>query len=284
MKKIIVPILMLTMFSICSCQDKKAEQNVAHESQVDSLQRIIVQKDNEINDMLGTLNEIQEGLRLINQAEEQVTLLKTGEDSNKSQQIRENIQFIAEKMKRNRELISKLRQRLRESSLNGEQLKATIDGLVQQLDSKDRELQSLRAELNVKDIQIADLDERVSMLNNNVDELKEESSQKSQTISAQDKLLNTAWYVFGTKKELKDQHIIENDRVLQSNFNKSYFTKVDIRVDKEIKLYSKSASLMTNHPASSYTLQQDANKQYVLRITNPEAFWGTSKYLVVLVK
>lgn len=284
MKKIIVPILMLTMFSICSCQDKKAVQNVAQESQVDSLQRIIVQKDNEINDMLGTLNEIQEGLRLINQAEEQVTLLKSGENSNKTQQIRENIQFIAEKMKRNRELISKLRQRLRESSLNGEQLKATIDGLVQQLDSKDRELQSLRAELNVKDIQIADLDERVSRLNDNVDELKEESSQKSQTISAQDKLLNTAWYVFGTKKELKDQHIIENDRVLQANFNKSYFTKVDIRVDKEIKLYSKSASLMTNHPASSYTLQQDANKQYVLRITNPEAFWGTSKYLVVLVK
>jgi hypothetical protein len=31
-------------------------------------------------------------------------------------------------------------------------------------------------------------------------------------------------------------------------------------------------------------LQRDANKQYVLRITNPEAFWATSKYLVILVK
>ena len=72
--------------------------------------------------------------------------------------------------------------------------------------------------------------------------------------------------------------------MLQSNFNKSYFTKIDIRVDKEIKLYSKSAKLLTTHPAGSYTLTQDANKQYVLQITNPEIFWSTSKYLVILVK
>ncbi|WP_256387549.1 hypothetical protein [Prevotella sp. P3-122] len=41
---------------------------------------------------------------------------------------------------------------------------------------------------------------------------------------------------------------------------------------------------MTTHPSSSYTLAQDAKKQYVLRITNPQIFWSTSKYLVVLVK
>ena len=87
-----------------------------------------------------------------------------------------------------------------------------------------------------------------------------------------------------TKKELKEQNILDKGEVLQSNFNKDYFTKIDIRIDKEIKLYSKSAQIMTSHPAGSYTLQPDANKQYVLRINNPEAFWSTSKYLVVLVK
>ena len=71
---------------------------------------------------------------------------------------------------------------------------------------------------------------------------------------------------------------------MQSNFNKNYFTKIDIRVDKEIKLYSKSARMLTSHPAGSYTLQPDAQQQYVLRITNPQQFWSTSKYLVVLVK
>ena len=100
----------------------------------------------------------------------------------------------------------------------------------------------------------------------------------------QDKQLHTAWFVFGTKKELKEQQILVDGKVLQSSFNKEYFTKIDIRVDKEIKLYSSSAKMLTSHPSSSYTLQRDANKQYVLRITDPQLFWSTSKYLVVLVK
>ena len=77
---------------------------------------------------------------------------------------------------------------------------------------------------------------------------------------------------------------LDRGEVLQSNFNKEYFTKIDIRIDKEIKLYSSSAEILTNHPAGSYTLQRDAKKQYVLRITDPQAFWSTSKYLVILVK
>lgn len=55
-------------------------------------------------------------------------------------------------------------------------------------------------------------------------------------------------------------------------------------MQKEIKLYSKSAKILTMHPSSSYTLQRDANKQYVLRISNPQIFWSTSKYLVIQVK
>jgi chromosome segregation ATPase len=248
------------------------------------LQKIIDQKDNEINDMMSTLNQIQEGFREIAQAENRVNIVKDGERTDKAQQIRENIQFISNTMKRNRELINKLQQQVRESSVKGDQLKATIESMVKQLEEKDQQLQQLRAELDSKDIHISELDEKISNLNTHVEDLKTESKQKSETISNQDKQLNTAWFVFGTKKELKEQHIIEGDRVLQSNFNKSYFTKIDIRVDKEIKLYSKSAKLLTMHPSSSYTLQQDANKQYVLRITNPQLFWSTSKYLVVLVK
>ena len=121
-------------------------------------------------------------------------------------------------------------------------------------------------------------------LNTDVSNLSEDNAQKQQTIQTQDKQLNSAWFVFGTKSELKEQNILQDGKVLQSNFNKEYFTKIDIRVDKEIKLYSRSAKLMTAHPAGSYTLERDANKQYILRITNPQQFWSTSKYLVILVK
>lgn len=284
MRKLFFMAAAIMMLVATGCKNEPRMAPVADSTERDSLQKIIDQKDNEINDMMSTLNQIQEGFREIAQAENRVSIVKDGERTDKAQQIRENIQFISNTMKHNRELISKLQQQLRESSVKGDQLKATIEGFIKQLDEKDQQLQQLRAELDSKDIHISELDETISNLNTNVENLKNESKEKSATISTQDKQLNTAWFVFGTKKELKEQHIIEGDRVLQSNFNNSYFTKIDIRVEKEIKLYSKSAKVLTMHPSSSYTLQEDANKQYVLRITNPQLFWSTSKYLVVLVK
>ena len=283
MKKLIF-LVMAGALILTGCDDKKSTQSLESLAQADSLRKIIEQRDNEINDMMGTLNEIQEGLREITEAENRVSIAKDGEGSNKAQQIKENVSFISNRMKQNRELIKKLQKQLRESSYKGDELKKTVENLIRQLDEKDQQLQQLRAELDAKDIHITELDETVNNLNTSVSNLKSESASKSQTISDQDKQLNTAWFVFGTKKELKNQHILEDGKVLQSNFNKSYFTKIDIRVDKEIKLYSKSAMILTTHPSSSYTLAQDAKKQYVLRITNPQLFWSTSKYLVVLVK
>ena len=272
------------LLTLASCTEEKKIAQPAEAEKIDSLERVVLQKDNEINDMLSTLNEIQDGFRAITEAENRVSVVKDGERSDKAEQIRENISFISNTMKRNRELIAKLRQQARESSVKSEQMKQTIENLVSQLEEKNAQLQQLRAELDAKDIHIAELNENINNLNTNVTNLQTENNEKSQTISTQDKQLHTAWYVFGTKKELKDQRILEGDRVLQANFNKSYFTKIDIRVDKEIKLYSKSARILTTHPSSSYTLVQDANKQYILRINNPQLFWSTSKYLVVVVK
>lgn len=271
-------------FACFGCQNNKKNSDLENASQADSLQQIISQKDNEINDMMSTLNDIQEGFKEINEAEDRVTVSKEGEGASKGQQIREDIRFIASAMKRNRELIVKLRNQLRQSSLKGDALKKAVDNLTAQLEEKDKQLQQMRAELDAKDIHISELDETINNLNTSVSNLATESSRKSQVINSQDRQLNTAWFVFGTRKELKEQRIIEGDKVLQANFNKDYFTKIDIRVDKEIKLYSKSAKILTMHPSSSYVLQRDANKQYVLRITNPEIFWSTSKYLVILVK
>jgi hypothetical protein len=285
MRKLLsVTLIAILSLAFVGCQGNKQSADSAERAQTDSLRQVISQKDNEINDMMGTLNEIQDGFNEINAAENRVTIAKGGEGANKEQQIRENIQFIAKTMKHNRELIAKLRNQLKQSSVKGDALKNTLESLSKQLEEKDKQLQQMRAELDAKDIHITELDEAINNLHTNVNNLANESSKKSQVINSQDKQLNTAWFVFGTRKELKEQRIIEGDKVLQSNFNKNYFTKIDIRVDKEIKLYSKYAKVLTMHPSSSYLLQRDANKQYTLKITNPEIFWSTSKYLVILVR
>ena len=272
MKKcLFIAICVLALVS-CKEEPKAPVVDMVQVEANDSLQKIIDQRDAEINEMIATLNEIQEGFRLINEAERRATLAKEGEGADRVTQIKSDIKFIQDKMASNKKLIEQLRLQLNESSFKGEELKKTIDGLVSQLESKDKQLADLQEALNAKDMRITEMDAAINTLNNDVADLKNESSQKSQTISEQDRQLNLAYYVYGTKSELKEQNIMDKGEVLKKDFNKNYFTKIDIRHQKEIKLYSKYARLMTPHPASSYKLVADASKQYTLQITHPEVF------------
>lgn len=277
--------MVLATALLSACVERKAAPvSVRAVVKDDSLEQIIAQRDSQINSMMATMNEIQAGFNEISEAENRVNIIQDGERTDKAAQIKENIKFIADRMQQNRELIKKLQKQLRESDFKSQELKRVIANMLRQLDEKDQQLQQLRAELDAKNIHIAELDETIEKLNENVSDLSEESSAKTKTIDSQDAQLNTAWFVFGTKRELKEQYILDDGKVLQSNFNKSYFTKIDIRVTTEVRLYSKSAKILTTHPSGSYELVQDSNKQYVLKITNPQIFWSTSKYLVILVK
>ncbi len=282
MKKLFIFAMCAIALASCNEGAKKAEAQARAER--DSLNQVIAQKDDEINDMMTTLIDIEEGFREITEAQNRVTLAKSGEGTNTKQRIAENFQFIQSMMQQNKDLINKLKQQVRESSIKGDKLKKVIANLTEQMETKDKQITELVEQLELKNIHIGELKYAINTLKEDAQSLQDENEAQSKTINAQDKQLNTAWFAYGTKDELKKQHILESGKVLQANFNKEYFTKIDIRVDKEIKLYSKSAKLLTTHPASAYTLQQDANKQYVLRITDPQAFWSTSKYLVVQVK
>ena len=271
----------VVLFSLCaaavlaSCNNSGQSKD-ALKLQNDSLMVELSNRDAELDEIMGSFNEIQEGFREINEAENRVDLTGDAiENKSSADKIKEDIRFISEKLKSNREEIAKLEK----------QLKKAIKNLTAQLEEKQRQIETLQAELASKNIRIAELDEAVSDLNKNVDQLTAENEAKAQTVAAQDKALNTAWYVFGTKSELKDQKILNRGDVLKDNeFNKDYFTEIDIRKDKEIKLYSKRATLLTTHPAGSYELAKDDKGQIILKITNPNQFWSVSRYLVIQVR
>ena len=288
MKKVLFFAICLLAIASCKNEEKAPTVQTVVVEGNDSLQAIIDQREKEIEDIMAVFNEIQEGLNSITEAENRVTLAKSGEGSDRASKIMADIRFIQNKMKENKNLIEKLRKQLNDSSIQGEELKKTmqktIDGLVAQMEEKDRQLNELRQLVNEKDVKINQMGEAITTLNNDVSDLRTENSQKQQTIDNQDKQLHQAYYVYGTKSELKEQNILEKGEVLKSNFNKNYFTKIDIRNQKEIKLYSKSAKVLTPHPASSYRFETDASKQYTLHIIDPESFWRTSKYLVIVVK
>jgi hypothetical protein len=87
------------------------------------------------------------------------------------------------------------------------------------------------------------------------------------------------------EQKILTQKFLQKKQVLKdSDFNKDYFTQIDIRTDKEIKLYSKDAELLTTHPAGSYELIKDEKELLTLKIVNPNDFWSVSRYLVIQVK
>ena len=273
MKKILI--FVAFALSLGACEKFSGQQEAAQQER-DSLQRIINEKDMELDDILTTFNEVQEGIRRINEAEGRVTIAEGNPESASTKEvIRDNMDFIKEAMQQNRDMIAQLQAKMQE----------TIKNLQAQIDAQAARIQELEAALAEKEALIESQGEAIAGLSNNVASLTEDNKMKAEKMQQQDKDLNTAWFVFGTKSELKEQKILDKGDVLKSgDFNKDYFTKVDIRYDKDIKFYSKSAQLLSTHPAGSYKLVKDKQGQYELHITDPQKFWSVSKYLVVQVK
>ena len=292
MKKIILLFAAIALLCAASCSTKKEKEENAKDpsaATIDSLRQALAQTQNESSDMIETLSQIQEGFDKINEAEGIVNVESRQGESGNRQRILDNMAVIQNKLRLNRELIANLQLQLRTSNQSDARTKAKLEAMVEnfnkQLEEKNQEIEALRAELAQKDIKIAEQGEQIDALSSNVSDLAQKNEEKARTVAEQDKELNTAYYVFGTKRELREQRILQKGDVLKGNdFNKDYFTRIDLRVTKTIKLYSKSAKHMTNHPAGSYSLDKDAQGQYTLRITNPQAFWSVSKYLVITVK
>lgn len=281
----------LLFFAACAlglsaCNMTGEQQQDAVQQERDSLQRIINEKDMELDDILGVFNEVQEGIRRINEAEGRVTIAEGNPESASSKEvIRDNMDFIKQAMQQNRDLIAQLQEKLKNSSIKNTKMQKTIESLQAQIDAQSARIQELEASLAEKDALIEAQGDAIAGLSNDVVSLTEENKQKTEKVQQQDKELNSAWFVFGTKSELKEQKILTSGDVLKSgDFNKDYFTKVDIRYDKDIKFYSKSAQLLSTHPSGTYQLAKDKQGQYELHITDPQKFWSVSKYLVVLVK
>lgn len=285
MKKCILFIALATM--LVSCDNLfKGSKTSEEETRMDSLQSLLDQKDSELDEMMSTFNEIQEGFDAINEAEGRINLMSQGEEGNGAKaNIKENMEFIEKTMLENRRKIEELQDKLSKSSVNASKMQAAINKLTEQLEQKTKEIEELRAQLAERDSKIEELGTSVEQLTAENTQVKAEKEANAEIARAQDAQLNTAWYVFGTTKELKEHKILVDGDVLKSKeLDTDYLKKIDIRKTNVIPLNSKSAKILTTHPAGSYSLLKDSKGEYTLRITNASEFWSVSKYLVIRVK
>lgn len=274
-----------------SCNKQKIKQL---EMKSDSLTQQANLKDESINEFIKSFNDIQDNLDSIKRKEmiiTEQTELKTELQKKAKDQINEDVNTIYQLLLDTRSKLDDVRKKLGKSNFKVEELEKMVNHLTQQLEEKDKEIAALKEELENMNIEI-------TALTMDVGNLKQQNAQKETLIKDQegvinDKIteLNTAYYVVGTKKDLKDNNIltaeggfigIGKNKKLKQDFDDKLFTKIDITKTTQIPIPGKKPKIITNHPTESYKISGEGDSA-ILEIINANSFWKSSKYLVVVI-
>ena len=286
MKKIkLVPffvIIILTNLLVSNCGKGSDESENPIKDSVENvsgnLNGKLNEKDAAIQELVSSFNEIQENLNTIKEKEKIISKVTSdGDVKSKEDQIKEDIQSIYDLMAKNKDRIGSLSKKLKNSKLKIDGLEKMIDNMQATLNLKDSEIEELKTKIEGLNVEL-------SNLTTNYKAVENESNQKTE-------IINTAFYAIGTSKELKEKNVITKEggiiglgktTKLSSDFNKDYFTKINIEKTTSINLGAKKIKILTTHPSNSYKLIGEKPIEK-LEITNTKEFWSASKYLVIIL-
>jgi len=294
MKKISYLVWLIIALAVMpSCQrTNQLEQEAMRQDSINAvLQDSINTANAEKDSLMQLMGDIADGMEQIKQLEDIVSVNNlNGETPDRKKQIRDDIVLIQQSINRHKQRLAELEKRLKQSTNYNSTMQKSIEQLKSQLEDQQKTINGLTEQLATAHIQIKNLNQSVDSLNTvnkAVVKEKEAAQQESKELTNEVTNLNTCYYVVGSKKELKNNKIIETGflrktKILEGDFEMSYFTKADRRTLSEIPLHSKKAQLLTSHPKDSYEIVDHGNVK-TLHITNAKRFWEKSNFLVVQV-
>jgi predicted RNase H-like nuclease (RuvC/YqgF family) len=281
MKKILILLLVVPFWF--SCKNDQPETDPVKDSllnETSKLSNISTTQAASLDSFFRAMNDIQTNLDEIKKKEKMISKDTAGGDvAGRKQQITNDIQAIYDMMVQNKQRLATAKKNLKNSNLQIASMQTTIDNLTVQLSEKEQEITDLKNNLEKMNLELSNL----SM---NYSELQSESDAKTTVI-------NTAYYAYGTKKQLTANGVLTKEggfiglgksNKLSETMNKEYFTQVDISKTSEIQLSAKEAKLITTHPAGSYKIEGADGRADKIVILDSEKFWSVSKYLVIVVE
>lgn len=246
----------------------------------------ISEKDLLITQYSEFILDVQSNLNQIRNRENTVLLPRGGDMTIQTpEQIKKDLQELGALLADNKKKIASMKSKLSNSTIQMDDLEKVIRNLSAQAEEREVKILGMKSELS--DMGVA-FDELMAAYENNIEVIAE----KEETIENQDNLLHTAYYAFGTKKELKENNVISAEggfigigktKTLKDDFNKKYFTKVNTKELTAIPMGVKKAEIITTHPAGSYELVGEDTVEKIT-ILDADKFWSVSKYLVVVTK
>ena len=285
--------LMIGLALMPSCKRaSQLEQEAMRQDSINAaLQDSINTANAEKDSLMQLMSDIADGMAQIKELEDIVSVNHlSGETPDRKKQLRDDIVLIQQSITKHKQRLEELEKRLKQSTNYNSKMEKSIALMKQQLEDQQKTINNLTDQLAAAHIQIKSLNQSVDSLNTvnkTVVQEKEKAQEESRNLTNEVNNLNVCYYVIGSKKELKANKIIETGflrktKILQGDYEMSYFTKADRRTLNEIPLHSKKAQVMTNHPKDAYEII-DQNGVKVLRILNPNRFWEKSNFLVIKV-
>ena len=292
MKKIhMISVLALLAVTFTSCMVSTSKYE-ALQAERDSLAVVAANVTTDFESSLQTINEIETALQTIREAENIIMLENQEGNTNYAEA---QIEAIDRTIQQNKAKIEELEKQLAEAGSKSKQLTATINRLKNELNEKDTYINNLRSELEASQVQVASLTEQVNDLNQNVDSLNAnienlnaQNAEHQATILQQDAEINKVYYMVAPMETLMEYGLVTSDGIFSKKASNEIDKKLLIAADKRelnhLSLNSRKATILTNHPESSYTLTKGDDKNYSLDIVDPEAFWNISNYLIISIK
>lgn len=264
----------------------------AAKAKLEEVNREIVYRDSLLEDVTNAVFMVDANLDSMKIVEMAIIAqLEKGSRGDRAQ-IKGGVDAIHNMMAMNQAYIDQLRSDLGESNA----LNARLMAIIESLEKRARESNTRIAQLNGE---LAAMGEQYRLMVGEYTEADQERKRLLGEVRAantsignmnaqmreMENAMNTVYVVSGTKKQLTEKGVLEGgllkNQQVNANLDKMLFTPYDMREFFEYKLNAAKVKLVTEHPSDSYSIGQEEGKA-VLKIESPKAFWGLSKYLVVM--
>jgi uncharacterized coiled-coil protein SlyX len=247
----------------------------------------VTTRDSELNEWMTTFDEIENNIVMIKEKEHTISIINSSNtelSTDKRQQVLEDMKYINTLLEQNKQKIASLNAQLKKSGGTMKVLESKITDLEASIKRNEYEISELKTSLVDKKFEVEQLNTQVTIMQDTI-------ATKNEKINNQIYEMNKAFFAIGTYKELRAKGLLTREggfiglgktKSLAGNFSDNSFTQIDITVTESLPFSSKSAKLITEHPANSYQFIRDKDEKIEsLEITDPVQFWKISKYVVV---
>ncbi len=279
---------------LIACNTQELENQVAQlELEKSEIKAAAHQKDASLTEFMQSMSDIEGNLREIREREMNIALAREANLGAEAlgKKIKEDVKVINELLVQNRSKIDYLNQQVAVSQNKNSKLNRMMGQLqtelTQQIDERETQIDTLKGQLLAQQVTI-------EALNTNLTTLMDVNHQQDSLIDRQTVSLNTAYYAMGSTKELEEKQVIDREggllglgrtKKLRSDLENQHFDQIDIREQRVFPVQGDKLELVTAHPSHTYTIEQDeASDTFKLVIADPESFWASSKYLVMVTE